>query len=296
MLNCGYCNQQFVRRLRLFQHLREEHNAQIRNPVPCGNCNAQCNYTSLTNHIRLHHQDPINADIPPQIPMNIPHDINVFDNDLDHEQNQLENNEIMNPIPLDQEVNQVEPLNAEEIEVVPVDPRAQFRRMMDNLQQECMEKWLKMSNHPEVSISVASTICDFMKEAVESAIQCSAAFTGNQTLQAMKEETELALRPLMSDYRRKQHLQTRGLYIPVEEHVIGYEHYTRATAQGMELKERKRIVAMPSVIGTMKALLKNPTIAESLVMPSDYTNARTICHPFAGSRAQELLEGSILSF
>uniref|UniRef100_A0A914XZB5 Uncharacterized protein n=1 Tax=Panagrolaimus superbus TaxID=310955 RepID=A0A914XZB5_9BILA len=77
------------------------------------------------------------------------------------------------------------------------------------------------------------------------------------------------LHPFSSEYLRRQYLSNNGLYIKPEEVVTGIDLDVAANPRGTQIRERRNIVAVLCL--------------------STFTNSATLCHPFAGRRAQNLL-------
>uniref|UniRef100_A0A914ZAK7 Uncharacterized protein n=1 Tax=Panagrolaimus superbus TaxID=310955 RepID=A0A914ZAK7_9BILA len=170
-----------------------------------------------------------------------------------------------------------------------VEPDEAFLLVVEPFVEQCFNKWLEFINHPDATVKSSNLLCDMLMENARSAVYLAQPYLHHQQANRIESMLKFRFLPFTTEYRRRKYLQDRGLYQKPEEYLIGVELFTHGAPQGNSIRERRNMVAVIPIKKTLESVLSIETLADSLVMPSDYSNVRTLCHPFAGTRAQNLL-------
>uniref|UniRef100_A0A914YHG5 Uncharacterized protein n=1 Tax=Panagrolaimus superbus TaxID=310955 RepID=A0A914YHG5_9BILA len=148
-------------------------------------------------------------------------------------------------------------------------PQEILNQRAQEFQDKAFEKWLQFSAHPDTTEKSASICCDLLLQSALDAILLCKPFIEQRMYSNILDTFTEKMRPLTTEYRRKQHLKSLGLYVEPMPYVIDYEHVNVRTEEGVHLIQRRETVAMPSIRESLLAVLSNNEIANELVMPTD---------------------------
>uniref|UniRef100_A0A914Y9J8 C2H2-type domain-containing protein n=1 Tax=Panagrolaimus superbus TaxID=310955 RepID=A0A914Y9J8_9BILA len=278
----------YASKLGTWSHIRELHELEFR--IKCPFCPSLYTYGSLQNHLNNNHVvDP--AQRQNNAIANEPIDLDYDDYNVPEPMEFEENNE--EEVEDDEEVEDEEDIIVTPAEGFPNDsnlsPMEQMRKNCETFGEKCFEKWLQFSAHPDATIKSASLSCDFMMAAAMDVIEICKPLLGEQTAALVLNSINNATTPMKSQKQRMNYLKSLGYFVEPKSYVIDYENVDVRTHEGVHLDQRKATIAMPSIKESLLAVLNNEEISNALVMPSDFTNATEMNHPFCGTRTQDCL-------
>uniref|UniRef100_A0A914Z4I5 C2H2-type domain-containing protein n=1 Tax=Panagrolaimus superbus TaxID=310955 RepID=A0A914Z4I5_9BILA len=287
MYVCFVCSKSFVERKDLMQHLRFA--CSVNTNIPCVLCETVFRSVDYyRNHLRIKHPNGnifgpfrppnwqeyqiANDDPPPQPPPQLPPQPQHIDaDDMDFEfLEAFEGEELI-------------PVNGLEVEADDA-----FVALVEPFVETCFNKWLEFVNHPDATVKAAELLCNMLMENAKASIHLAQPYMPPQQANRIESMLKYRFLPFTTEYRRRKYLEEHGFYAKPEEILTGIELITSGTPRGNVVRERRNMVAVIPMEKTLKSVLSIESLADSLVMPSNYTNSPTLCHPFAGRRAQNV--------
>uniref|UniRef100_A0A914YXA0 C2H2-type domain-containing protein n=1 Tax=Panagrolaimus superbus TaxID=310955 RepID=A0A914YXA0_9BILA len=188
----------------------------------------------------------------------------------------------------------MEPFDGEEEiphneEMPAVEPDDEFDARFEPFLESCFNDWLEFLRHPDATVKSADLFCQKLMIQVRKAFHLAQPYLPHQEAYRIESMVKHKFTPFSTEHRRRRHLENLGLYAKPEEYLTNIQQYFTGTPGGNVYRERRNLVAVIPIEKTLKAVLSIESLADSLVMPSEFTNSPTLCHPFAGRRAQSLL-------
>uniref|UniRef100_A0A914YLS9 Uncharacterized protein n=1 Tax=Panagrolaimus superbus TaxID=310955 RepID=A0A914YLS9_9BILA len=195
---------------------------------------------------------------------------------------------------MDFDIELLQPFEGEELipdeaALQPIEPDDAFNVLCAPFLDYCFKSWLQFLNHPDATIKSADLFCLKLMETMKTTIHLTQPYLPQQEAFRIDSMLKTKLLPFSTEHRRRKYLEDRSLYSKPEEYVTSIQLDVVGTPGGNAIRDRRNMVAVIPIEKTLKAVLSIETLANALVMPSDFTNAPSLCHPFAGKRAQNLI-------